>query len=235
MSTRTVEYGRKSITYRLERADSTHLSISVKPDCGVIVRAPRSATLTDIDLRVQRRGGWVIRRQEEFAVLQPLRLRHQYVSGETHRYLGRQYRLKIKNGEPACIKLIGGYFEVIIRDRRDNTTVRRLVDTWYRERAASIFRQAIAKCLETPPLRQLPPPSMSVRRMSKRWGSCTTEGQILLNPALVRTPRSCIEYVVAHELCHLVEHHHGERFYRLLSRVQPDWKRRRERLNRSEL
>jgi predicted metal-dependent hydrolase len=72
---------------------------------------------------------------------------------------------------------------------------------------------------------------IQIRKMSNRWGSCTAEGHILLNPDLIVAPLPCIEYVVAHELCHLREHNHGTDFYRLLTAMMPDWERRRERLN----
>jgi predicted metal-dependent hydrolase len=73
---------------------------------------------------------------------------------------------------------------------------------------------------------------MIVRKMHKRWGSCARSGNVLLNSELVKTPLSCIEYVVMHELCHLMEQNHSPAFFRLLSRHLPDWRRRKERLER---
>ena len=70
--------------------------------------------------------------------------------------------------------------------------------------------------------------------MKSRWGSCTVAGKITLNLKLVQVPKPTIDYVIVHELCHLVEHSHGADFYRLLSRIMPDWERRREELNAFE-
>ncbi|MFH5806169.1 M48 family metallopeptidase [Alienimonas sp. DA493] len=75
-------------------------------------------------------------------------------------------------------------------------------------------------------------PEVRLRAMRRRWGSCTRGGTILLHPALARAPRPCVEYVVAHEFCHLLEFGHGRPFYRLLTTVLPDWEERREMLSR---
>jgi len=234
MRAKTIEYGRRCARYTLERNNGKHLSISVTPAGQVRVRVPAHAPDDEVHRRVQRRARWIFRQIDEFTELQPVLKERRYVSGETHRYLGRQYRLKVKAGTGRSVKLIGGFFEVYVPDRHDRESIRRRLERWYRDQAVRVFDEAMRACLQAPSLRGISPPALSIRFMSKRWGSCSKSGRILLNPLLVRTPRPCIEYVIAHELCHLIEHNHGPAFYRLLSRVQPDWRVRRERLSRCE-
>lgn len=106
------------------------------------------------------------------------------------------------------------------------------LDAWYSERARHIFARQIAALQKREPSLTNRPISVRVRRMSRRWGSCTPAGTITLNPNLVQAPSGCIEYVVAHELCHLLVHDHSPRFFRNLERLVPDWEKRRARLNR---
>ena len=113
---------------------------------------------------------------------------------------------------------------------RDVLTVRRLLDAWYRESARDVFSRVIADMAPRAGLRQAVP-SWRLLSMRTQWGSCSPKGEVLLNPYLVKAPRTCIEYVVAHELCHLGEHNHSERFYRLLGRVLPDWSARKVELD----
>lgn len=235
MSTRWIEYGGQQISYRLERTDGESLAISVAPSGAVRVRAPHHADASAVDSRVRRRGRWILHQQRELLPLQTLSTKRRYVSGETYRYLGRQYRLRVRTTNPVGVRLIGGHFHVNVSNRKDHQKIKQLLDTWFREHAERVFHLAITKCLCAAPLRHLEIPPFALRSMQKRWGSCTKTGRILLNPLLVRVPRSCVEYVVAHELCHLVEHHHGPSFYRLLSRAMPDWEKRRRRLNTCEV
>ena len=109
--------------------------------------------------------------------------------------------------------------------------VRRQVLEWYRKRAQVIFPARLALCLNSARSLNLSPPPLVIRHMTKRWGSCTKGGTILLNTELVRVPVHCIDYVITHELCHLVVHGHNSEFYRLLDRVMPDWKARKQRLD----
>jgi predicted metal-dependent hydrolase len=106
------------------------------------------------------------------------------------------------------------------------------MDGWYlahsKERLARSFAESSARL----GARLANAPRMQLRRMTKRWGSWTRRGGVWLNPELVKAPASCIDYVVTHELCHVVHGHHGKKFYELLRRVMPDWEERKMRLER---
>ncbi|MCF8081344.1 MAG: M48 family metallopeptidase, partial [Desulfobacterales bacterium] len=118
------------------------------------------------------------------------------------------------------------------RNPKHRSKVKTAVDSWYRTRAQDLLHRYLAKCYEVASRHGVQKPLLSVRRMKRRWGSCTPKGRITLNTRLVQVPVHCIEYVIMHELCHLKEANHSKAFYSLLTRCQPDWRIRKEALNR---
>lgn len=234
MMIRTVTYGSAVIEYGLDFSVRRSLAISVLPDGAVAVTAPADADPHEVDERVKRRARWILRQQRRFAEFRPRTPARRFVGGETHRYLGRQYRLKIEPADRDHVALRSGRLVVATRFPEDTAWTRTLVRRWMRERAHRVLRErfnvaagtlAAALGIKTPPLRICP--------MQKRWGSHTPSGLVLLNDALIAARRDCIDYVVVHELCHVVEPNHSPSFLRLLCRFMPDWERRKELLERS--
>ena len=158
-----------------------------------------------------------------------------YVSGETHRYLGRQYRLKVVEAATADVKMRGRFIWVQTQRKGDTARVRELVEAWYLAHAKERLDRSFSESLARLGTRLANPPRMQVRRMRKRWGSWTRRSGVWLNPELVKTPSSCMDYVVTHELCHAVHGNHGRKFYELLQRVMPDWENRKARLERAAM
>jgi predicted metal-dependent hydrolase len=153
------------------------------------------------------------------------------IARQTHFYLGRRHMLKVQlaQGEPPSVRLWRGRLEITTA-KRDALIVRHLLENWYRERAADVFTRVIADMAPRLGVRRGLPRSRLLS-MRTQWGSCSPKGEVLLNPHLVKAPKACIEYVVAHELCHLKEHNHSERFYRQLGRLLPDWAVRKAELD----
>ena len=153
-----------------------------------------------------------------------------FVSGETAVYLGRRYRLKVVSTQGGNqVRLRGGYLEVAVSNRSPET-VRHELEQWFQARAKEFLPRRLAMMSERLKWVKAIPP-LSIRRMSRQWGSCSPQGRIALNAGLVRVPRECIDYVLLHELIHLREHNHGPAFYRILDRHLPDWKRTKARLD----
>ena len=227
-----VAFGNRSIEFRLQRTARRTLAITVKPDASVVVTAPRGVGVDAVKARVRKRAMWVRRQQEYFSRFLPKLPPRRYVSGETHRYLGRQYRLKVAEGPAESAKLRGRFIMVETARKGDSGQVRRLVGAWYVLHARLRFARSLAECLARFHGR-VGAPQLRLRRMPKRWGSWTPRGVIYLNPELVLAPASCIDYVVTHELCHLAHAAHGRKFYELLRRVMPDWEERKDRLERA--
>jgi predicted metal-dependent hydrolase len=227
----TIQYGDSVIHYTLTFALRKTLAISVHPDLRVTVKAPRDTDLADVQAIVRRRAPWILRQQRQLENYLPHTPPRQYVSGETHRYLGKQYRLKVIEDNRERVKLTGGYLHVWTPNKEDRERVHRLVDAWYRQQARRIFSERLAALLPRFAPFNLPQPQIMIKAMKSRWGSCSERGAIRLNLKLMQVPKACIDYVIVHELCHLVEHNHSKRFYQLLDRMMPDWSERRQRLN----
>ena len=227
-----VLFGGERIAFRLRHTNRRTLAITVQPDLGVLVTAPKKAAMATVLEKVRKRAGWIRRQQRFFREFLPQTPPRRYVSGETHRYLGRQYRLKVVEGGESDVKLAGRFIWVHTPNKNDTARVRKLVEAWYLAHAKERFARSLAESTARLGTRLASPPRMQLRRMLKRWGSWTRRGMIYLNPELIKAPGSCVDYVVTHELCHLVHGHHGPAFYALLSRTMPDWEQRKRRLER---
>lgn len=228
----SITFGRQNISFTLVWRNRNRLGIEVRPDKSVMVLAPIGKTLEDVLNRVRKRATWIVRQRDYFERFQPLPPPKRHVSGETHRYLGRQYRLKVVASEDESVKLIGRFIWVHSKSPQNPTHTETLLVAWYTEHAKATFRRRLAICLEVVRSMKLAEPHLVVRKMKTRWGSCSNNGTILLNTDLVKAPIDCIEYVIVHELCHLRERTHTPRFYRILSRYMPDWERRKARLEK---
>lgn len=205
------------------------LSISVHPDLTVIVKAPEKTKLEDIEKKVYHRAKWILNQQRRFEIYLPDVPPRKYVSGESHRFLGRQYRLKLIKSDTEHIKLTRQFLEVYTPDTSP-ANARLLVENWYHEQSNQIFQEQLSACYTKLAREKIPYPKISIRRMRSSWGSCSAKGKITLNIKLIQVPAEYIDYVITHELCHLKYLHHEKQFYKLLSRVMPGWLVRKKRL-----
>lgn len=233
----SVEFGSKKIRFKLQFSERKSLGISVLPDLSVIATAPNNSVdnLDKIKAKIKKRAPWILKQQGKFEKFLPKQPDRRYVSGESHKYLGRQYRLKLIEGSPDSIKLEGGYLHITVADRADKTNVKNLLEAWYKNRARVYFEKKLIEALPCFKKYNLRQPPIRIRQMSMRWGSCSPIGTINLNPDLIKAPSSCIEYVVVHELCHLIYPNHDAEFYHVLLRIMPDWEKRKARLERTNI
>jgi len=227
----TVYWGKTHITYRYEYADRKTLAISVHPDLAVTVKAPAGTPLEKIRAKVKKRAGWIRKARRAFELYLPKQPERRYLNGEAHRYLGRQYRLKAVQGQEESVKCLRGYFWVTTREEPASSKVKRCLESWYRIKAIRIFSERLKICHKKFTRHQIEKPAFTIRKMTTRWGSYSPAGRITLNLELIKTPKDCIDYVIVHELCHMVVPHHGNRFWRLIQNVMPDYEERRRRLN----
>jgi predicted metal-dependent hydrolase len=228
-ATTSIQFGSMQIDFHLEYAERKSLGITVTPDMQVLVRAPLDAPLDKIKEKLRKKAPWIIKQQSFFLSFHPKTPARQYVAGETHLYLGRQYRLKVEIAAVASVKLKGKFLEVSTPDKAN---VKTILDAWYLKQAKSKFHAIAAPLLERFKKYQVEPSSIVLRNMPTRWGSCTPKGKIILNPELVKAPKGCIEYVIVHELCHLVYHDHTQRFFDLQAKEMGDWEKWKGRLER---
>ncbi len=227
-----IDFGTRKITYNLHREDRKRLRIVVAPDLSVDVFAPATADEDQIQTAVMKKAAWIARKLDTLERYHPLPAPKQYISGETLVYLGRQYRLKVEQGSVQPAKLLGRFLWVWVEDRKNTQSVGKAVDSWYRKRARETLGRYMERCYAIASRHGVSKPVLLIRAMRRRWGSCSPNGRITLNLNLVKAPVHCIEYVIMHELCHLKYHNHSTFFYSLLTRCQPDWRKRKEILDK---
>lgn len=236
-------YGTRQLPLHLSySAQRRTVGITVQPDSRIAVTAPADTPLEQVLAAVLRRAPWVVRQLHFFASVPTPVLPRQYVAGETHYYLGRQYRLHIVEasksaavGEepvPEGVWMRGAYLHVITRQPQVPAYTRRLVQRWYAHHTQQRLAERYAYCTAQVRRYGITAPEWQFRTMPTRWGSYTRAGRILLNPRLIQAPTACIDYLILHELCHVAHPHHGPDFYQLLTRLLPTWPVLRERLNR---
>jgi predicted metal-dependent hydrolase len=229
-----VQYGNETIEYVIVRRERATLEIAVEPDSSVVVAAPMAASLEAIADRVRRRGAWVRRQQRFFFQYIPLTPQRRFVGGETHLYLGRHYRLRVVPATTAGVKLIRGFLVVESCEHNRPEATRDILYSWYRERAHVKFADRLeANLLRFADPEAFRPSEIVVRQLRQRWGSMSPARRLLLNRRLIEAPIDGIDYVITHELCHIAQPHHNSAFFELLDRILPDWKRRKERLERA--
>jgi len=218
-------YGSQTVRYTINKHPElfAKIKIHVHPNTTVQVEAPHGIDLPEIKLAVRKRARWIIKQINAALDVQAHALPREYVSGETHFYLGRRYRLRIikSREELSSVKLKGGCIEIVSRSA-DPAAIRRRLNDWYGEKSKVYFNERIQEISPKMNWIQASPPIKLVA-MKKQWGSCSPKGVINLNPWLVRAPRDCIDYVITHELCHIKEHNHSKRFYELLGGQCPNW------------
>lgn len=227
-----LDFGRKKIEIFLSYRKRKNLKISVFPDQKVTVEAPNNRKFDDILTRVRRRAPWILKQQTYFERFQPLPTKRNYISGETHYYLGKQYRLKVIKQNNNGVKLRGQYFYIYSNNRNNTKKTENLLNNWYYVHGKNIFSQRFELCFDIAKKYKIPLPKLRFRKMLKRWGSCTRNGTITLNYELVKAPVHHIDYVIMHELCHLKIPSHNKQFMTLLSKCMPDWEWRKKRLEK---
>ena len=226
----SVVYGSDTILFDVLFADRKSMEIAVHPDSSVVVKAPIGTDLAIVKGTLIRRARWIKRQLDYFGQFIPRTPARRYVGGESHLYLGRQYRLKIRRGEANHVKLARGYFWVTVHGDPNPERVKRLLDRWYTDKARDWFQEILQRRLPDFQQDGSLVPRLLMRRMKTRWGSLSSTGTLTLNVDLIRAPKDCIEYVITHELCHLKHRQHNEAFFRLLEQHIPDWQKRKHKL-----
>jgi len=227
------DYGSNRIFYRLDRRSRSTLEIAVEPDMTVSVAAPIEACLEDIEQKLKKRASWIMRQQSYFKQFMPRTPERQYIGGETHLYLGRQYRLKVEQGLIDHVRYFRGRIHVLTTRPKNTEHTKKLVQAWYIDRARLKLHERLEACQNRfPKPYEVQPKSVSIRALKQRWGSMSPSGNLTLNRRLIEAPTDAIDYVITHELCHIREAHHGRAFFDYLSEVMPDWQERKGHLER---
>ncbi len=217
------------------RKEIKNLHLSVYPPHGrVRIAVPRRLDDDAVRLAVIGRLGWIRRHQERFR-RQERQSARELVTGESLDVQGRRYRLDVaEHDAPPTVRLLDNRtLELRVRPGTDRAKREALLHGWYRGRLRQQIPDLIAKW---EPIIGVAVAEWGIKRMKTRWGTCNVAARrIWLNLELAKKPASCLEYVVVHEMVHLIERHHNNRFKACMDRVLPQWRLHRDELNRAPL
>lgn len=233
MKNGTLIYGDESTDYSIVPSEGLNkrILIHVYPNGQVEVETPTSSTWPEIQQAVKKRARWIMTQLKTVKDTRAHVLPREYISGETHFYLGRRYQLKIQetDTEPSSVKLVGGYILIKLRVS-DRAAVKSRLQKWYKTRATDYLSRRLSLVSDGLVWLDKVPP-LKLTRMQKQWGSCSPAGTINLSSDLIKAPRDCVDYVIAHELCHLREHNHSKKYYALLDVSCPNWRHTKAKLD----
>lgn len=225
----------QEIRYVLERKQVKNLNLRIKKDGSVFVSANDAVPFEEIDAFVCNKASYIldaVKRFNEMALYKPQP--KQYVSGETFYLQGRGLRLQVSQAAKDSISSDGVYIYLNVKDANDFEKKRRMVNRFLDSQCKIIFGEVMDELYPLFKKYGIEKSTLRIRDMETRWGSCLAKkGIVTLNKRLLEAPRNCIEYVVMHELCHFMHPNHSKYFYAFLSMLMPDWKERKQFLDKT--
>lgn len=221
----------ETIGFRFVRSSRRTIALYVHRDGSVMVRAPLRAPFAEVSHFMRERWEWLQQQRTRF-LQDPLPPRYGFADGQPILHLGDEIPLRVVSASRRRALLHEGELRVAVPEPelQDSEALAAVVEAWQRREAQTLFPDRMRHCHERMHELRLPYPQMKIRKMRSRWGSCSRSAVITLNLELVRMPLECIDYVITHELCHLVEFNHSPRFYALQERFEPNWKLLKKRL-----
>lgn len=219
------------IEFTVEYRKRKTLEIRIEPPDNISVIAPKRASEKDILRVVETKANWIVKKLSELKEIEKLKKNKEYVNGESFMYLGRNYSLEIIIDDTVSkpiTKLYQGKF-YIATNTRDQDKLKESMKIWY-------YDKSLEKTLERVEHFQsyfsVKPNSIKVKEQKKRWGSCTSKRDILINWRISMAPADVLDYLVVHEMCHMVHMNHSSDFWNLVERIIPDYKSRRNWLRK---
>lgn len=235
MNTESREICISGLPVHIYRKPIKNLHLGVYPPRGrVRVAAPLRMSDNAVRLAVISRLGWIKKQRARFQS-QERQSAREYVSRESHYYLGRRYLMNVveHDGPPRVALRNKGVLEFHVPSGMTRVSRERLLRDWYRQQVKSLIPPIVEKWEAVTGINVA---AWGVRRMKTKWGSCSSaERRIWLNLELAKKPLRCLEYIIVHEMIHLLERRHNDRFTKLLDRFMPTWRLHRDELNRAPL
>lgn len=235
MTTETHQIKVSGLTVDVVRKDIKNLHLAVYPPAGrVRVAAPLRVSDEAVRLAVISRLSWIKRQRTKFTG-QARQSKREYVSGESHYFQGQRYRLNViyQSGISRVVIRNKSALDLFVRECSDKAQREKVMLAWYRQHLKEQIPELIEKW---EPILAVHVADWRVKQMKTKWGTCNIEaGRIWLNLELAKKSTQCLEYIVVHEMVHLLERHHNDHFAELMSKFMPQWRLHREELNRSAL
>ncbi|OGX86109.1 hypothetical protein BEN47_13485 [Hymenobacter lapidarius] len=228
----TLLYQNRPLHYTLVFRSRRTIGFAVKPDGSVHVSAPAGIPAEWVAQQVLKRADWILKHQETFASRPLPAPSCRFEAGSTHFYLGQPHQLRFAEARRLAVSAAEG--ELVLHAPTPLTAeqAEALLHTWYVRQAGPAFAASLERVWPRFAEFNLRRPTLAVRSMRTRWGSCTpSTARIRLSPELLRARPECLDYVVLHECCHLLVGDHSKAFYDLQTRLMPDWGRWKDELN----
>jgi predicted metal-dependent hydrolase len=233
MKKRTVTIAAEEVEIDIVRSSRRTIALYVRPGGTLQIRAPWYVPVYALMQFVHQKTGWIAKQREKLKEVRPVADKKQISDGSLIPFLGRNITVVLRPAERTGFGLRGDELIIGFSDRIFPDKVAAIVDAWYADEAKRYFPVRTRE-LAGIHYGKLPEPrSVGVRRMKRRWGSCSTNGNISLNSELMKKDPVLVDYVIIHELCHLVHHNHGKEYYALLESIVPDYRVSRKRLLQS--
>lgn len=205
-----------------------NVTLKVKRDGSIHLTVPEAATDDYIERVIANKQDWIESQLKHFNENYEKPKEKEMVSGESFKYLGKSYRLKIVESNKEYVRLYRGYIEIYVKDKNNTNKKKELLKKWYQEKAKKKFAELVH---EYEQIVKEEVNNIRVITIQTRWGSCNVERKnINLNLELIKKPRYCIEYVILHELAHLKYPNHGKQFWEYMSVHMPNWEWRKNKL-----
>jgi hypothetical protein len=221
----------KILGYEVHRKKVKNINLRIKPNMEIYISAPMNLHSDYIENFIRSKEKWIKQVLQKIEEAKQNQLPSQYLSGEKHKYLGKEYELEVKQGNSNRVSIKEGkiILTVISNIFENSDEKKKVMEKWYFENAQKVFVNAIQKWLE---ILDESIEKLSIKPMKSRWGSCNyVKRYINLNTELIKRTQFEIEYVVLHELTHLKYPNHGKGFYRYIENYMPNYKMAEKMLN----
>ena len=216
---------------KITRKNIKHMYLRILPPDGeIVVSAPQNISQNEIEEFIISKKDWIYKKQKyikKHNITAPLK----YKTGETHYLWGKSYTLQLITDKKTKTVLIDN--NIMYLSCGKNSTIEKrekILNEFYRQQLKSVLDETLEKCIK---IVKRKPNNVKIRKM-KNWGNCKKSGEITLNLKLAKKDKICLEYVIIHELCHLIEFNHGKNFKKLMDEFCPNWKEIKKRLNEKE-
>ena len=216
-----------SFKYKLIRSKRKSIALVIKPDGRLIIRAPKRVSKREINALIEKHADWIVKKQAEVLEAQKKLAPHQFVEGETFYFLGKTYQLRFTGAKKNLVRIWGENLQVA---KSVAWNAEAVIENWYKKEARQIFNERAGFYAKK---YNFSYEKLKLSSAKRRWGSCSTHGNINLTWRLVMMPPEIIDYVVVHELSHLREHNHSKAFWAQVEAILPDYKERRKWLKKN--
>lgn len=223
----STQYGDQNIEFELEYRNRRTLAIQVKPIDKVLVLSPNGIPEYIIKEKVKSKGKWILKKLLDFKDSGYVPFNREFADGEIFMYLGRNYLLQLFLNiglKKLMVKLSDGIF-IIYTPTKDPVILKKLLEKWYRKEAEKVILERI-ECYKSK--FSVEPVKIKIKEQKKRWGSCSSGGSIYFNWRIIMAPPLVIDYIIVHEMSHLIHRDHSSKFWKHVESVLPDYKVRKK-------